>query len=50
MRTRPPHTRSGLPGQPPAYITKLSLPPSDSGIHWLHAPMNEPEPEPKAEL
>jgi hypothetical protein len=47
--TRPPQSRPGPSGQP-AYITEISLPPTDSGIHRLHARMNEPEPEPEAEL
>jgi len=50
MRTHPPHARSGLSGQPPAYVTEISVPPSDSGIHRLHARMKEPEPEPEAGL
>jgi hypothetical protein len=50
LSTRPPHARSGLPGQQPAYITEISVPPSDSGIHRLHARMTEPEPEPEAGL
>ena len=48
MRSRPRQTRPGLPGQARTYITKISVPPSDSGIHRLHARMKEPEPEPEA--
>ena len=36
---------SGLSGQPCTYVTKISLPPSDSGIQRLHSRMREPEPE-----
>jgi len=32
-------------GQPSAYVTEFSVPPSDSRIHRLHARMKEPEPE-----
>ncbi len=49
MHARPPQARSGLSGQR-TYITEISLPPADSGIHRLHARMTEPEPEPEAEL
>jgi len=48
MGTRPPQARPGLSG-PPAYITEISLPPRDSGIHRLHGHMLEPEPEPEPE-
>jgi hypothetical protein len=48
--TQPPPARPGVPGEPPAYVTEISVPPSDSGIHRLHARMNEPEPEPEAGL
>jgi hypothetical protein len=48
--TRPPQARPGLSGQPRGYITEISLPPSDSGIHRLHSRMKEPEPEPEAGL
>ena len=41
---------SGLSGQPPAYVTEISVPPSDSGIHRLHARMKDPELEPEAGL
>ena len=40
----------GLSGQPGTYATKISVPPSDSGILRLHARMKEPEPEPEAGL
>jgi hypothetical protein len=50
MRTRPPQARSGLSGQPGTYATKISVPPSDSGILPLHARMKESEPEPEAGL
>jgi hypothetical protein len=50
MRTRPPQARSGLSGQPGTYATKISVPPSDSGIRQLHARMKEPKPEPEARL
>jgi hypothetical protein len=50
MGTRPPQARAGLSGQPLPYITEISMPPSDSGIHRLHARMKEPEPEPEAGL
>jgi hypothetical protein len=45
-----PHAESGLFCQPDTYITKISLPPYDSGIHRLQASMKEPEPEPEAGL
>ena len=49
--TRSPHARPGL-SSPPAYITEISVPPRDSGIHRLHGHMleSEPEPEPEAGL
>ena len=49
--TRSPHGRPGL-SSPPAYITEISVPPRDSGIHRLHGHMleSEPEPEPEAGL
>ena len=50
MSTRPPQAGSGSSGQPRAYVTEISLPPSDSGIHRLHARMAEPGPEPEAGL
>lgn len=50
IRTRPPQARSGLSGQPGTYATKISVPPSDSGILRLNARMKEPEPEPEAGL
>ena len=50
MRARPPQARSALSGQPGTYATKISVPPSDSGILRLHARMKEPEPEPEAGL
>ena len=50
IRTRPPQARSGLSGQPGTYATKISVPPSDSGILPLHARMKESEPEPEAGL
>ena len=50
MDTNPPQARPGLPGQPPACVTEISVPPSDSGIHRLHVRMTEPEPEPEAGL
>ena len=45
VSTQPLHARSGLSGQPSAYVTEFSVPPSDSRIHRLHARMKEPEPE-----
>ena len=50
MRATPPQAGSGLSGQPVTYITEISVPPSDSGIHRLHVRMIEPEPEPEAGL
>ena len=50
MCTRPPQARSGRSGQPRTYVTEISVPPSDSGIHRLHARMKEPGPEPEAGL
>jgi hypothetical protein len=50
MRVTPPQAGSGLSGQPVTYITEISVPPSDSGIHRLHVRMIEPEPEPEAGL
>jgi len=50
MTAHDPQAGSGLPGQPRTYITKISLPPSDSGIHRLHVRMKEPEPQPEAGL
>ena len=50
MNTRSPQAESGLSGQERTYVTEISLPPSDSGIHRLHARMTEPEPEPEAGL
>ena len=50
MTAHDPHAESGLFRQPDTYITKISLPPSDSGIHRLHVSMKEPEPEPEAGL
>jgi hypothetical protein len=50
MTAHDPHAASGLFGQPGNYITKISLPPSDSGIQRLHVFMKEPEPEPEAGL
>jgi hypothetical protein len=50
MTAHDPQAGSGLPGQPRTYITKISLPPSDSGIHRLHVRMAEPGPEPEAGL
>jgi hypothetical protein len=49
LGTRPLQARPGLSG-PPAYITEISVPPRDSGIHRLHGHMLEPEPEPEAGL
>jgi hypothetical protein len=48
--TRPPQARPGLSGQQRAYVTEISVPPSDTGIQRLHARMKEPEPEPEAGL
>ena len=45
MTAHDPHAESGLFRQPRAYVTEISVPPSDSGIHRLHARMKEPEPE-----
>ena len=50
MRTRPPHAQPGLCGPADAYVTEISVPPSDSGIQRLHARMKEPEPEHEAGL
>jgi hypothetical protein len=50
MSIRPPQAGSGSSGQRRAYVTEISLPPSDSGIHRLHARMAEPGPEPEAGL
>jgi len=50
MCTRPPQARPGLPGQPRTYMTQISLPPTDSGIHRLHARMKEPGPGPETGL
>jgi hypothetical protein len=50
MGTRPPQARPGPSGQPLTYVTEISVPPSDSGIHRLHVRMIEPEPEPEAGL
>ena len=50
MTAHDPHAESGLFRQPDTYITKISLPPSDSGIHRLLVSMKEPEPEPEAGL
>jgi hypothetical protein len=49
MRARPPQARPGLSGQR-TYVTEISVPPADSGIHRLHARMKKPGPEPEAEL
>jgi hypothetical protein len=50
MTAHDPHAGTGLFRQPRNYITKIALPPSDSGIHRLHVRMKEPEPEPEAGL
>jgi hypothetical protein len=50
MGTRPRQPRSGLSGPARTYITEISVPPSDSGIHRLHARMKDPEPKPEAGL
>jgi hypothetical protein len=50
MRAHDLQADSGPSGQPCTYVTKISLPPSDSGIQRLHSRMKEPEPEPEAEL
>jgi hypothetical protein len=50
MTAHDPHAESGRSGQPRTYITKISLPPCDSGIHRLFVRMNQPEPEPEAGL
>jgi hypothetical protein len=50
MTAHDPQAGSGLPGQPYTYITKISLTPSDSGIHRLHVRMKEPDPQPEAGL
>jgi hypothetical protein len=50
MRAPDPQPASGMSGQPGAYVTEISVPPSDSGIHRLHARMKDPEPEPEAGL
>ena len=46
MRTRPPQAGPG--GQPVTYVTEISMPARDSGIHRLHVRMKEPGPEPEA--
>ncbi len=48
MRTGPPQARPGVSGPADAYITEISAPPFDDGIHSLHARMKEPELEPEA--
>jgi hypothetical protein len=48
MSTRPAPAQPGPSAQPCTYVTEISMPPSDSGIHRLHARMKEPEPEPEA--
>ena len=50
MTAHDPHAESGLFRQPRAYVTEISVPPSDSGIHRLHVRMKEPESEPEAGL
>jgi hypothetical protein len=50
MGAHNPKPASALSGQPGTYVTEISVPPSDSGIHRLHARMKEPEPEPEAGL
>lgn len=50
VRAPDPQPASGLSGQPGSYVTEISVPPSDSGIHRLHARMKDPEPEPEAGL
>lgn len=41
--------QSGPGSQACTYVTEISVPPADSGIHRLHARMKEPGPEPQAE-
>jgi hypothetical protein len=50
MTAHDPRAGSSLGTQPRIYVTEISLPPSDSGIHRLHARMAEPGPEPEAGL
>ena len=50
MTAHDPQAGSGFFGQPGTYVTEISVPPSDSGIHRLHARMKEPGPEPEAGL
>ena len=50
MQTRPPQAQPGPDGPPVTYVTEISMPPRDSGIHRLHIRMKEPGPEPEAGL
>ena len=50
IRSTSPQPGPGPSGQPVTYVTKISVPPSDSGIQRLHARMKEPGPEPEAGL
>jgi hypothetical protein len=50
MRARDPQADSGPSGQPDSYVTEISVPPSDGGIHRPYARTAEPEPEPEAGL
>jgi hypothetical protein len=50
VRAPDPQPASGRSGRTAAYVTEISVPPSDSGIHRLHARMKDPELEPEAGL
>ena len=50
MAAHDPQAQPGLDSQPCTYVTEISVPPADSGIHRLHVRMKEPGPEPQAEL
>ena len=38
------------PEAAPVYVTEIWCPPVDSGVHYLFAPMTEPEPLPEPDL
>jgi len=50
MAAHDPHAESGLGSQTCTYVTEISVPSADSGIHRLHVRMKEPGPESQAEL
>lgn len=50
MAAHDPPAQSGPGSQACTYVTEISVPPADSGIHRLHARMKEPGPEPEAQL